>query len=166
MIIQCPNSVYCLQGANIVDGFPYVHNLVAASDSSFIAPLTFADVDGNGSLDILIGGESDFAIIDYSGKLMNLENQNPEPHTDFISAGIYAMDIDNDKNAEIIGNFKYNRLNIWEHNYRPKIGYPVSFAERSRTLPFVSQASIIIGIFIVPPIMACCLEINWKISPR
>ncbi|MGB4260789.1 MAG: T9SS type A sorting domain-containing protein [Candidatus Cloacimonas acidaminovorans] len=141
LIIQCPNSVYCLQGANIVDGFPYVHNLVAASDSSFIAPLTFADVDGNGSLDILIGGESDFAIIDYSGKLMNPETQNPEPHTDFISAGIYAMDIDNDNSPEIIGNFKYNRLNIWEHNYRPKIGYPVSFAERSRTLPFVSQAS-------------------------
>ncbi len=32
---------------------------------------------------------------------------------------IYAMDIDNDNNAEIIGNFKNKRLNIWEHNYCP-----------------------------------------------
>jgi len=141
LIVQCPNSVYCLNGSEIVEGFPFVHNLIGDSDSSFVAPLSIADVDGNGTLDILIGGESEIAIIDYSGRLMNPENQNPEPHTDFISAGIYAMDIDNDNNAEIIGNFKNNRLNIWEHNYRLKSGYPVSFAERSRTLPFVSKST-------------------------
>lgn len=141
LIVQCQNSVYCLKGANIVDGFPFVHNLSANSDSSFIAPLSIADVDGNGALDILIGGESDYAVIDYAGRLMNPENPGPQPHSDFISAGILAMDIDNDNKAELIGNFKNNRLKIWENDFRDKRGYPVSFAERSRTLPFVAKAS-------------------------
>ncbi|MEN6445448.1 MAG: M6 family metalloprotease domain-containing protein [Candidatus Cloacimonas sp.] len=141
LIVQCPNSVYCLQGANIIDGFPYIHNLCTSSDSSFVAPLSFADVDGNGTLDILIGGENDYAVIDYAGRLMNPHNQNPEPKSDFNSAGIYAMDIDNDNSAEIMGNFNHNRLKIWENDYRQKRGYPVSFSERSRTLPFVSKAS-------------------------
>ena len=141
LIVQCRNSVYCFNGSSIVEGFPFVHNLSASSDSSFIAPLSIADVDGNGTLDILVGGESDYAVIDYAGRIMNPENQNPQPHTDYISAGILAMDIDNDNKTELIGNFKNNRLKIWENDFRYKRGYPVSYAERSRTLPFVSKAS-------------------------
>ena len=41
----------------------------------------------------------------------------------------------------MIGYFKNNRLKIWENDFRDKRGYPVSFAERSRTLPFVAKAS-------------------------
>jgi len=140
LIVQCPNSVYCLNGSEIAEGFPYVHNLVVESDSSFIAPLSFADVDGNGTLDILIGGESDFAVIDYSGKIMKPESQNSESPTEGISAGILAADIDNDNRVELIGNFKYNQLNVWDNDYRAKIGYPVSYAERSRTLPVISRS--------------------------
>lgn len=139
LIVQCTNSVYAFDAElNLIEGFPYVHNLVAVSDSSSIAPLSLADVDGNGSLDILIGGERGFAVIDYSAKQMSPQSLNLDNTTEGISGGLYAADLDGDGKAELFGNFAQNRMNVWEHDYRSKSGFPVAFAERSRNMPFLS----------------------------
>ncbi len=144
LVVQCANSVYLLDfGMRISDGFPFVHNMTAKSDSSFIAPLSFADVDGNGSIDILVSGENGMAVIDYSGELMSpeslLSNVVADTLSATISAGVYASDLDGDGKAELLGNFSNNRLSVWEHDFRMKAGYPVAFAERSRTLPFIAK---------------------------
>jgi hypothetical protein len=144
LVVQCANSVYLISfGMQISDGFPFVHNMTAKSDSSFVAPLSFADVDGNGSIDILISGENGMAVIDYSGKLMSpeslLSNIVADSLPATISAGVYASDLDGDGKAELLGNFSNNRLSVWEQDFRMKSGYPVAFAERSRTLPFIAQ---------------------------
>lgn len=137
LIVQCPNSIYVFSGENLKAGFPFVHNLVMASDSTHVAPLSLADVDGNGSLDIIVGGERGFAVIDYSGNLMSPASLLSEEQDEGISAGAIATDLDGDGKAELLGNFTFNRLSVWENDYRQKSGYPVSFAERSRTLPFM-----------------------------
>lgn len=139
LIVQCANSIYAFDSQlNLVPGFPYVHNLIAYSDSSHIAPISLADVDGNGSLDILIGGGKGFAVIDYSAKLMSPQSLKGDSGTEDIAGGIYAADIDADGKAEIIGSFTQNKLNVWEHDYRQKRGFPIAFAERSRNLPFTA----------------------------
>ena len=141
LIVQCPNSVYMFDSAlNLVEGFPFVHNLVAASDTSSVAPLTLADVDGNGSLDIIIGGERGLAVVDYQGSRMNSNANYLAQDAEGISSGVFAADIDADGKAELLGSFANNRLQVYEHDFRSKAGYPVSYAERSRTLPFLSQA--------------------------
>lgn len=142
LIVQCQNSVYAFN-ANMqpINGFPFIHNLVAETDSSFYAPLSIADVDGNGILDILVGGDLSFVVIDYHGERMSPEFLSLSDTGDSIASGVYAMDIDADGKAEFVGNFSRNRLCVWEHDYRLKSGFPVAFAERSRSLPFVSQGS-------------------------
>jgi len=141
LIVQCPNSVYCLAGTQIAEGFPFVHDLVSKADTTYVAPLSLADVDNNGSLDILIGGERGWGVVDYSGHLISPASLMKEQTGEGISAGIYAADLDGDGKTEFIGNFNNNTLNVWENNYVPKKGFPAAFAERSRTLPFVSRAS-------------------------
>ncbi|MDD3236158.1 MAG: M6 family metalloprotease domain-containing protein, partial [Candidatus Cloacimonetes bacterium] len=140
LVVQCRNSLY-LFDANLqpLQGFPYVHNLVAETDSSYYAPLSIADVDGNGSLDILIGGDVSMVVLDYHGGRMNPETMSLPGNGDNIAAGVYAMDIDADGKAELVGNFSLNRLCVWENDYRMKIGYPVAFAERSHSMPFVAK---------------------------
>jgi hypothetical protein len=105
------------------------------------APLSIADVDGNGILDILVGGDLSFAVIDYHGDRMSPEILSLSDAGDGIASGVYAMDIDADGKAEFVGNFSRNRLCVWEHDYRLKSGFPIAFAERSRSLPFVSKDS-------------------------
>jgi hypothetical protein len=142
LIVQCTNSVYAFDAQlNLLPGFPYVHNLVVYSDSSYVAPLTMADVDGNGSLDLLIGGEHGLAVIDYSGKLMSPESLSAGFGSDGIASGVLACDLDGDGKAELAGNFALNRLSVWEHDYRMKRGFPVAFAQRSRTMPFTAKAA-------------------------
>ena len=137
LVVQCPNSVYVYSGDTLKEGFPFVHNLVMFSDSTHVAPLSMADVDGNGSLDIIIGGERGLAVIDYGGNLMSPASMLGEEQDEGISAGAIASDLDGDGKAELLGNFAFNRLSVWEDDYRLKSGFPVSFAERSRTLPFL-----------------------------
>lgn len=139
LIIQCPNSVYSINGTDISDGFPYVHDLVQSSESTYVAPLSIADLDGNGSLDILIGGERGMAVIDHSGNLISPASLLIPQSEEGVSAGVYAADFDSDGKAELVGNFANNQLYMWENDYRQTAGFPVSFAQRSRTLPFLGR---------------------------
>lgn len=142
LIVQCPNSVYVFDGnMHLVNGFPFVHNIVAVTDSSHYAPLSIADVDGNGILDILIAGDNSFVVVDYHGSRMSPATLSLTESGDAIASGVYAADIDADGYPEFVGNFSHNRLCVWEHDYRQKSGYPIAFAERSRTMPFIAKAS-------------------------
>ncbi|MDD4309628.1 MAG: M6 family metalloprotease domain-containing protein [Candidatus Cloacimonetes bacterium] len=142
LIVQCQNSVYAFDaGLQLLEGFPFCHNLVAASDSSYFAPLSLADVDANGSLDLLIGGAKGFAVLDYHGSLMSPAALVNDAAPDSIGAGVYAIDIDSDGKAEILGNFGYNRLSVWEDDFRVRRNFPVAFSERSRNYPFIAKAA-------------------------
>jgi len=141
LIVQCPNSVYSIAGSNVASGFPFVHNLVQASQSAHFAPLSIADVDGNGSLDIIIGGERGVAVIDHSGNFISPASLNLEENNEGISAGAFAADLDGDGKAELVGNFANNQLSMWENDFRQTSDFPKAFAERSRTLPFSGKGS-------------------------
>lgn len=142
LIVQCRNSLYVFNSnLQAINGFPYSHNLVLAHDNSYYAPLSIADVDGNGSLDILIGGDNDFLVLDYQGGRMNPVTTRLSGNRDGIGSGLYAMDIDADGKAELLGNFSMNRLCVWEDDYRMKGGFPVAFSQRSRSLPFAAKAN-------------------------
>jgi len=142
LVVQCPNSVYVFDSdLHLASGFPFIYDLVAETDTSTVAPLTLADVDGNGSLDIIIGGERGMVVVDYQGSRMNSNSSYNVQDAEGVSAGVLAADIDGDGKAELLGNFANNRLGIYEHDFRSKAGYPVSYSERSRSLPFLSKAS-------------------------
>ncbi len=141
LIIQCPNSVYSIIGTEIAPGFPFVHDLVQDSDSTYVAPLSIADLDGNGSLDLIIGGEKGLAVIDHFGNLISPASLLIPQSEEAVSAGAYASDLEGDGKAELVGNFANNQLYMWENDYRQTAGYPVAFAERSRTLPFSARAA-------------------------
>jgi hypothetical protein len=52
-----------------------------------------------------------------------------------------AGDYDGDGKIEYMGAFSRNRLAVFEDNLRLKHGFPVSFYNRSRNLPFIHTAS-------------------------
>ena len=142
LIVQCRNSVYVFNDdLQVLSGFPYSHNLVLATDNSHYSPLSIADVDGNGSLDILIGGDNDYLVLDYQGGRMNPTTTALSGNRDGIGSGLYATDIDADGKAELVGNFSMNRLCVWDNDYRMKGAYPVAFSERSRALPFTAKGN-------------------------
>lgn len=142
IVIQTPNAVYLLATPDsssftfdIVEPFPFVHNLAS------LAPITIADVDRNSYLDILIGGENGFAVIDYAAQLISpKEFSLSMPDSLGISSGVLALDLDADGKSEYLGNFSRNRQVVWEENFRPKASFPVSYAFRSRSLPMIGEA--------------------------
>lgn len=137
IIVQCLNSIYAFgSDNNLLPGFPYVHDMRST------APLTIADWDANGTLDLIISSDRGLAVIDYSGARMSPVSLNLAASDSLaFNSGILAADIDHDGKNELLGAFGYNRLNCWEDNYRVKYGYPVSFGRRSRNLPLIGKAS-------------------------
>lgn len=137
LIVQCANSVYAFDAGNqILPGFPYIH------DMQTTAPLTIADWDGNGSLDLILTSDQGVAVVDYSGACMSPPDLN-KPAADSLSfnSGALAWDMDHDGSKELMGNFGYNRLNCWDRDWHAQSGFPVSFAGRSRNLPVIGKGS-------------------------
>ncbi|PKN79500.1 MAG: hypothetical protein CVU48_05195, partial [Candidatus Cloacimonetes bacterium HGW-Cloacimonetes-1] len=58
-----------------------------------------------------------------------------------VQAGVLVTDINGDGINEYVGNFSNNRLAVWSDKFKLKSGFPVSFEDRSRNLPFVGMAS-------------------------
>lgn len=137
LIIQGLSSLYVYdEELQLLPGFPYIH------DHTCTAPLTLADVDGNGTLDIILGCENGVLVVDYSGQNMSppvLAGESSEAGG--FSAGAIALDIDGDGRKELLGSFALNQLRVWDDSFRLKRGFPVSFAERSRTIPLLARAS-------------------------
>lgn len=142
LIVQTPNSVYVYsfdsvgQEYKLLSPFPYVHNLNSN------APMSLHDVDRNSYLDILIGGENSFVALDYNAQALTPDNLSLNFADSLgVASGVLAFDLDGDGKTEYIGNFSRNRLAIWEDNFRPKSGFPVSYANRSRSLPLIGKAT-------------------------
>lgn len=140
-IIAVTNSgaVYCFeQTGELRNGFPVEIELNAVSIPSI------ADVDNNGFLDILIGGENTFAVVNKNGDVFQPQEIISDPDSTFTAAGIIAFNIDNDDDLEILGNMSRNRLCVWENvnnsNFELNRNYPVSFGERSLNYPLISDS--------------------------
>lgn len=136
-IVQCANSVYVFtDNMQPVAGFPYVHDLRST------APLTIADWDSNGILDLIITSDRGVVVLDYSGARMSPQSLDLAASDSLaFSSGALALDLDHDGQNELIGNFGNNQLKVWEQDFRPKRGFPVSRADRSRNLPFLGKSS-------------------------
>lgn len=137
LLIQTPYSAYLTDlTGELVSGFPKLLPMYCAS------PASLSDVDKNGSLDMLFGGENTFAVLDYNGSNV-LTNFNGLSQTDtlYVTSGVLAGNLDADSRTEYLGAFSRNRLAGWEDNQRLLPGLPVSFSERSRNLPFIHTAS-------------------------
>lgn len=137
LVIQTPYSVYLTDvNGNIRSGYPKSLSFYCNS------PVSISDVDRNGIFDILIGGENTFVVLDYSGESI-ISDLSSLAYADSlgITAGIIAGDYDGDGKNELMGAFSRNRLFVWDDNQRAMNGYPVSFSNRSRNLPFVHTAS-------------------------
>jgi M6 family metalloprotease-like protein len=124
------------QTGSILNGFPVYLELNAVSIPSI------ADVDNNGFLDILVGGENTFAVVNKNGDVFQPQEEIPDPDSTFTAAGVIAFDIDNDDELEILGNMSHNRLCVWENlnnsNFELNRNYPVSFGECSLNYPLIS----------------------------
>ncbi len=132
-------AVYCFeQTGELRNGFPVDIDLNAVSIPSI------ADVDNNGFLDILIGGENTFAIVNKNGDVFQPQEVISNPDSTFTAAGVIAFDIENDDDLEILGNMSRNRLCVWENlnnsNFELNRNYPISFGERSLNYPLISDS--------------------------
>jgi hypothetical protein len=137
ILVQTPYSVYLTDlTGHLKEGYP-----ISLPFPSY-SQVTITDTDKNGTLDYLVSGENSFAVYDYAGRNM-LTNFNGFAQADTlgITSGVLAGNLDGDGKTEYIGAFSRNRLAVFEDNLRLKSGYPVSFSERSRNLPFIHMAS-------------------------
>ena len=139
LVLQCPSGIYAFEqssdGFALKQGFPF-----AIADSSS-APITFADIDRNGTLDMIFATANRMYIIDHAGNDLSLASLSLGLAPDGISAGVLALDLDGDTHLELAGAFNFNRLAVWEENFRLKSNYPKSFGERGRTMPFVATGA-------------------------
>jgi hypothetical protein len=137
IVLQTPYSVYLtgLTGHN-TNGYPKVLPFYCNS------PVTISDVDKNGNFDMLLSGENTFAALDYLGDniLTNFAGlaTNDSLH---VTSGVLAGDFDSDGKIEFMGAFSRNRLVMWDDDLRLMSGFPISFSDRSRNLPFIQTAS-------------------------
>ncbi|MCF7814282.1 MAG: hypothetical protein K9N40_07380 [Candidatus Cloacimonetes bacterium] len=106
---------------------------------------SFADVDMNGQLDILIGGENTFKVFSASGSFMMPSQTLANPDSTISAAGIIAADVTGNGQLEILGNFSRNRFSIWENinnnNFELSRNYPLTFSKRSLNYPVLSEYS-------------------------
>ncbi|MCD4796564.1 MAG: hypothetical protein K8R49_05275 [Candidatus Cloacimonetes bacterium] len=127
------------QTGSILNGFPVDVDLNAVSVPSI------ADVDGNGYLEVLIGGENAFVVVDKNGVISKPLNEISNPDSSLIASGVIAVDIDGDDRLEILGNISLNRFCVWKNvsnnNYEISRNYPVAFGERSLNYPIICSFS-------------------------
>jgi hypothetical protein len=137
IVIQTPFSAYMFDLNGVLcAGYPVLLPFACTAQAQI------TDVDKNGNLDLVLGGENTLAVLDYTGAniLTNFTGLSPIDSLNIVS-GALAGDYDGDGKTEFMGAFSRNRLAIWDDNQRFLPGYPVSFAERSLNLPFIHKAS-------------------------
>jgi M6 family metalloprotease-like protein len=130
--------VFNSEGNNLT-GFPQNIPL-----NSFAIP-SISDIDNNGFLEILIGGENTFAVFDKNGEVFKPSCELTDPDSLFIASGIIALNIDDDDEKEIIGTMSRNRLCVWDNvnfnNFELNRNYNISFGNRSLNYPLISDYS-------------------------
>ncbi len=141
IVLISDSLVYCYEAisGDLAAGFPIDPEL------NTLALPSFADLDNNGKLEILLGGENDFAVISHNGKIQKPNQSLANPDSIKIAAGVIAYDIDDDGQLEILGNMSGNRFCIWENinnnDFELKQNYPVTFGERSMNFPIIADYS-------------------------
>lgn len=141
---------YIITGA---DSMLYVYHQDGSKFSNFpldidlnaISIPSFADVDMNGQLDILIGGENTFKVFSANGSVMMPSQTLTNPDSTFKAGGVIAADVNGDGKMEIMGNFSRNRFCIWENvnnnDFVLSRNYPITFSKRSLSYPVLSEYS-------------------------
>jgi len=131
------------------DTLLYVFDLIGDVNPGFPVKIPLAsisypsigDIDGNGLLDIIIGGRNSFIIVDKNGEISKPHVEIDSPDSLYSAAGVTALDIDDDDQLEIVGNMSRNRFSVWENlnnnTFEMKHGYPVSFGDPSSNYPIV-----------------------------
>jgi len=106
---------------------------------------SLADLDNNGFLEIIYGGENKFVSFDHLAKLNKPEHEVDSPDSLNIAGGAIAIDLDNDGSLEVLANVSRNRLVAWErisdNNFRIMPGFPTTFQSVIRTYPVVGEYS-------------------------
>ncbi|HNX01404.1 MAG TPA: M6 family metalloprotease domain-containing protein [Candidatus Cloacimonadota bacterium] len=105
---------------------------------------SFEDIDHNGHLEILLGGENSFAIFGYDGSLLNYPMATlVNPDTLHAASGIWATDLNQDGKMELLGNMSKNRLCVWNVEGYPPYhiydGFPASMSDRSLSYPLIGK---------------------------
>ena len=145
-VIKDENKIYLFtQNLEIIDGFP-----VALHDD-VLSELTFADIDINGKLDIIVGSENRFYVISYNGSIINSPVSDIEyPDSLKIASGVIPFDIENQAMCdgctspiqdELLGNMSRNRFFMWDNSFNAKDGFPKTSNTVSRNFPIIKLNS-------------------------
>jgi M6 family metalloprotease-like protein len=135
LIITTTDTLLYLYGQDGVlrSGFPVKIPLVSTSLPAV------ADVDGNGYLDVIIGGLNNFAVIDKNGDISRSHLGIESPDSLYSAPGLLALDIDGDQQLELAGCMSMNRFTAWENlnnnTFGMKRGYPVSLGDFCANYP-------------------------------
>lgn len=113
---------------------------------------TFADTDGNGKLETILGGENYFVSIDHLGNYFTPQAQLPAPDSTQSAAGVISVDTDEDNIPEVIGNFSKNRLSVWKNNlnntFKTVLGKTYALNSSSRNFPIYTEYEGVPTVFI------------------
>jgi M6 family metalloprotease-like protein len=127
------------QDGSYLNGYPVHIPLNALSLPSF------ADIDNNGFLDILIGGENTFASFDKNGDVFMPSDELENADTLQVAAGVIAFDANNDGKLDVVGNMSHNRFSVWENtnnnNFELNRQLPQTVGERSLNYPIIGEYS-------------------------
>jgi M6 family metalloprotease-like protein len=106
---------------------------------------SFADVDANGYLDILIGGENSFAAFDKNGNIFAPSEELENPDTLQVAGGVIVFDANDDGKLDVLGNMSHNRFSLWENenqnDFELNQDFPVTVGERSLNYPIIAEYS-------------------------
>jgi M6 family metalloprotease-like protein len=120
---------------SIHEGYPVNTGLYKSAVPSL------ADINGNGFLDLLIGGENTFVAINHLGTVSKPSNTVPATDSLNIASGVIAVDLNSDGIPEILGNMSKNRFCIWENRenneFQLKSDTTISYRKRSRNYPLL-----------------------------
>jgi hypothetical protein len=104
---------------------------------------SYGDLDNNGILELIYGGENGFAALDIRGNVITASKDLSAPDSSGVCAGVIPIDLDSDGKLEVAGMMSQNRLCIWENkndnDFRMKRHYPISYGKRSRVYPLISD---------------------------
>ncbi|MCF7857805.1 MAG: hypothetical protein K9N07_00570 [Candidatus Cloacimonetes bacterium] len=112
---------------------------------STISSPTISDLDNNGYLEILIGGENSFAVVNKNGDVFMPSLELNDPDSLMLASGVIGINIDDDNEKEIIGTMSRNRFCIWENlnfnDFELNRNSVLSFGNRSLNFPIISEYS-------------------------
>lgn len=110
-----------------------ISNHFALIDKKSLSIPIIADIDNNGSLDIVIGNEDGYQAYAQNLTLLNPYQSIEYPDSTGQAGGF--INIRHEGLNYMIGNISHNRLSVWSDQNKPVSGYPVSFSSMSYSAP-------------------------------